>query len=145
MLTGEYRNVLDGKGRIIFPARLRARFEGSSLVATKSIDRCLWLFTPKEWERVSSRLMEEASPFSEKKRLVLRMFISPAQEVEFDKSGRIPIPQSLREWAGLSHECVLLGLRKYMELWDAAAYDSYLSANDCRIAEAAEEMSSIVF
>ena len=45
--------------------------------------------------------MESASPFNSNSRSVLRRLVAPAQEIEFDKSGRLSIPQSLREYAGL--------------------------------------------
>lgn len=145
MLTGEYRNTLDEKGRILFPAKLRQTLSSNILIATQSIDRCLWLFTADEWKLVSAKLTDAASPFSGKNRMVLRRFIAPAQELEFDKQGRLSIPQSLREYASLSKECVLLGVYKYMELWDADAYKAYIDASEESFQGAAEELGSIVF
>jgi MraZ protein len=145
MLTGEYRNTLDEKGRILFPAKLRSELTGNVLVVTQSLDRCLWLFTPEEWKAVSSKLMDSASPFNEKNRLVLRRFIAPAQEIEFDRSGRLSIPQSLREYASLSKDCVLLGVNKYIELWDAESYKTYLEQSEASFRDAAEELGTIVF
>ena len=95
LLTGEYRNTLDEKGRILFPSRLRQELTGNVLIITQALDKCLWLFTPEEWKNLSSKLMESASPFDPKARLVVRRLVAPAQEVEFDKSGRLSIPQSL--------------------------------------------------
>ncbi|MBQ9630253.1 MAG: division/cell wall cluster transcriptional repressor MraZ [Treponema sp.] len=145
MLTGEYRNTLDEKGRILFPSKLRSALLGNVLIVTQALDHCLWLFTPEEWRSVSSNLMGSASPFSEKNRLVLRRFIAPAQELEFDKSGRLSIPQSLREYASLSKDCILLGVNKYIELWDAESYRSYLEQSDASFRDAAEELGTIVF
>ncbi|MFA6856285.1 MAG: division/cell wall cluster transcriptional repressor MraZ [Treponema sp.] len=145
MLTGEYRNTLDEKGRILFPAKLRSELTGNVLIVTQSLDRCLWLFLPEEWKIVSSKLMDSASPFNEKNRLVLRRFIAPAQEVEFDRSGRLSIPQSLREYASLSKECVLLGVNKYIELWDTESYKTYLEQSEASFRDAAEELGTIVF
>jgi MraZ protein len=145
MLTGEYRNTLDEKGRILFPSKLRFDVTGNVLIVTQSFDRCLWLFTPEEWEIVSSKVMGSASPFNEKNRLVLRRFIAPAQEIEFDRSGRLSIPQSLREYASLSKECVLLGVNKYIELWDAEGYKTYLEQSEASFRNAAEELGTIVF
>ena len=118
---------------------------GNVLVVTQAFDRCLWLFTPEEWENISSKLMENASPFNEKNRLVLRRFIAPAQEIEFDKSGRLSIPQSLREYASLSKDCVILGVNKYMELWDAESYKAYLTESEDSFRSAAEELNAISF
>ena len=75
----------------------------------------------------------------------MRRLIAPAQEVEFDKSGRISIPQSLREYANLTKDCVVLGVNKYIELWDSTTYQDYLSASESSFQEAAEGLSSICF
>ena len=146
LLTGEYKNTLDDKGRFLFPAKLRSALSSNVLIVTQAIvDRCLWLFTPEEWEKISSKLMDNASPFSAKNRLIMRSFISPAQEIEFDKSGRLSIPQSLREYASLSKDCIVLGVNKYLELWDSSSYNAYLSENEANLLEASEELNSISF
>ncbi len=146
LLTGEYKNTLDDKGRILFPSKIRSVLNQNVLIVTQAIvDRCLWLFTPDEWESISAKVMDNASPFSAKNRLVMRTFISPAQEVEFDKSGRLSIPQSLREYASLSKDCVLLGVNKYLELWDFDSYNAYLAANEENLLEASEQLNSISF
>ena len=49
-------------------------------------------------------------------------------------------PQTLREYAGLSKDCLILGLQKYIEIWSEAAYQSYLSENEAKFKEAAEEL-----
>ena len=139
LLTGEYKNTLDDKGRFLFPAKLRSALSSNVLIVTQAIvDRCLWLFTPEEWEKISSKLMDNASPFSAKNRLIMRSFISPAQEIEFDKAGRLSIPQSLREYASLSKDCIVLGVNKYLELWDSSSYNAYLSENEANLLEASE-------
>ncbi|MCQ2594649.1 MAG: division/cell wall cluster transcriptional repressor MraZ [Treponemataceae bacterium] len=145
LLTGEYRNTLDEKGRILFPTRLRSELTDNVLILTQALDRCLWLFTPEEWKNLSGKIMEAVSPFNPQARLVLRRLIAPAQEVEFDKSGRISIPQSLREYANLSKECVVLGVNKYIELWDYASYQKYLEQTESSFQQAAEGLSSICF
>ena len=146
LLTGEYKNTLDDKGRFLFPAKLRSALSSNVLIVTQAIvDRCLWLFTPEEWEKISSKLMDNASPFSAKNRLIMRSFISPAQEIEFDKAGRLSIPQSLREYASLSKDCIVLGVNKYLELWDSSSYNAYLSENEVNLLEASEELNSISF
>ncbi|MCR5495888.1 MAG: division/cell wall cluster transcriptional repressor MraZ [Treponema sp.] len=146
LLTGEYSSTLDEKGRIMIPSKIRTGITSNVLIVTQAIvDHCLWLFTPEEWESLSSKVMENASPFSAKSRLVMRSFISPAQEIEFDKSGRLSIPQSLRSYASLNKDCVLLGNGKYLEIWDSASYETYLTANADNLLEASEELNSISF
>lgn len=143
LLTGEYRNTLDEKGRISFPSKLRTVLTENVLMITQGLDGCLWLYTPAEWKNFSAKLMEQASPFNQDSRLVLRHLIAPAQEVEFDKIGRLSIPQSLREHARLSKECVIMGVNKYMELWDAERYDQYLADTELSFRKAAEALSGI--
>ena len=117
MLIGEYRNTLDEKGRVSFPAKLRSVLQQNELMVTQGLDHCLMLFTLEEWTALTEKIIGSASIFDSQKRIVLRRFIGPAQKVEFDKSGRLSIPQSLREFASLTlgEECVILGVDKYIE------------------------------
>lgn len=142
LLTGEFKNMLDEKGRLSLPARLRADLP-SSLVLTQGIDACLWLFAPEEWEVLSRKIMASTSLFQSRSRLIQRRIIAPAQEVEVDKLGRISIPQSLREWAGLSKECVILGISRYVEIWDAGRYQQYLAENQDEFLSAAEDLGGL--
>ena len=80
-MTGEYRNTLDEKGRIMFPVKLRSELNGSTLILTRGIDRCLWLFSPDQWKILSDKVMESASLFQSQSRSVLRRLVAPAQEV----------------------------------------------------------------
>ena len=89
--------------------------------------------------------MNGASMLKEKNLRVLRQLIAPAQEVEFDKNGRLSIPQSLREYAGLTKECTVLGIAKYVEIWASEAYKEYLDASEDSFKEAAEEFTDINF
>lgn len=144
MITGQYRNALDDKGRILMPSRLRGEVPGNTLIITSGIDRCLWLFPPEEWKQLSDKLMEAASPFSRRARLLQRRIIAPAQEVELDKAGRILIPPSLKETAGLKKECILHGIKKYIEIWDVEEYNGYLQDHEDEFQEAAEELGGSV-
>ena len=145
LLTGEYNNTLDEKGRISFPVKLRTELNQNVLIITRGLDRCLWLFTPEEWELLKAKLMSSASLFSEKNRMVLRRVVAPAQEVEFDKTGRLSVPPSLRQYASLSKECTILAIDKYLELWDSRTYDAYLEESESKFQEAADELRSISF
>ena len=142
-MTGEYRNTLDEKGRIMFPVRLRSELSGSTLILTRGIDRCLWLFSPEQWKILSDKVMESASVFQSQSRSVLRRLIAPAQEVEIDKAGRVSIPQSLREFAGLGKDCVFLGINKYFEFVDSKEYDTYVGESESDFKEATEGLGSI--
>jgi MraZ protein len=131
---------LDEKGRLLIPARMRTEVAGNEVILTRGVENCLWLFPPEEWKTFSENLIGSTSLFQEKARLIQRRMIAPAQETEIDKAGRIVIPQTLREYADLRKECLILGLKKYMEIWSEAAYQDYLSENEAKFKEAAEEL-----
>jgi len=144
VITGEYRNSLDEKGRLLIPSRLRTDISGDVLVLTRGIDKCLWLFTPGEWSEISAKLVDSTSLFQSKARLIQRRIIGPAQEVEIDKSGRINISQTLREYAGLEKECILVGLKKCIEIWDEQQYLSYMNESEDEFKNAAEELGEVL-
>ena len=145
LLAGEYNNTLDDKGRVTFPAKLRSAINQNVLMITKGSGRCLWLFTMEEWDEFQSKITGSASLLKEKSMMVVRRFIAPAQDVEFDKNGRLSIPQSLREYAGLEKDCTILGMAKYVELWDSSAYAKYLEESEESFKDAAEDFDDISF
>ncbi len=140
MITGEYRYSLDEKGRLMIPAKVRAEIPGSVLVLTRGIDRCLWLFPPEQWKNKSEQLLSSTSLFHEKDRLIHRRIVAPAQEVEIDRSGRIVVPPTLREYGGLIKDCIILGMLTHLEVWDEPTYRQYWEESEGRFLEAAEEI-----
>lgn len=144
MITGEFRNSLDEKGRLLIPSRIRTEIPGNLLIATQGVDKCLWLFTPEEWKRISDNLMASTSIFQSRARLIQRRIIAPAQEIEIDKTGRINISPTLRDYAGLAKEVVILGIKSYIEVWDEGAYKSYWSDKEPEFQEAAEELGKVI-
>ena len=137
-ITGEYRNTIDEKGRIMFPVKARTSLPENRLIITRGMDNCLWLFPPAEWEKFSEKIMKSASLSKAGSRAGLRRLTE--QETEIDKSGRISIPQSLREYASLEKECIILGQYAYFELWDVKKYDRYLEDSEPDFAKALEAL-----
>lgn len=146
MINGEYKNSLDDKGRFLIPSRIRNEIIGNVLILTRSVDRCLWIFTPEEWGKISDLIMGASSMFNSRTRLLQRRIIAPAQECEIDKSGRITIPPTLRQSAGLESkkEAVILGVQNYMELWDVDTYNNYLLDSEDDFLEAAEDLDKLL-
>ena len=145
LLTGEYNNTLDEKGRISFPVKLRSAVNTDALMVTKGLDACLWLFTLEDFEAFRDKLTGNASMMKKKNLQVVRHFAASAQQVEFDKSGRLSIPQTLREYAHLERDCTILGISNFVELWDTATYGEYQKVNEESFREAAEEFNDITF
>ena len=138
--SGTFRNTLDEKARLILPAKLREILPGSSVVLTQGLERCIWLFPAEQWEILVNKIMEKTSLFNENSRMIQRWFIAPAQEVEVDKAGRVSIPQSLRDYArmGEGKECVVAGVIKRLEIWDASEYEQYWAPRSDEMAKAVE-------
>mgnify|MGYP003328632887 FL=1 len=120
------------------PASIRKSIAGNLVVVTRGIDRCLWLFPPEEWKEVSTKLVGSSSLFLSRDRMIQRRFLAPAQEIEIDRSGRIAISPTLRDYAGLHKDCIVLGINSYVELWDEKTYRTYETETDDQYKEAAE-------
>jgi len=70
----------------------------------------------------------------------LRVFLSGASQETPDKQGRVTVPQPLRDYAGLTKDCVVIGAGSRLEVWDAQAWETYLAANETTFAEQSEEV-----
>ena len=116
MMTGEFRAALDEKGRLLIPTKLRSEIAGDTVVLTKGIDRCLWLFSTAKWEIFSKTVQESVGMFNQRDLMIQRRIIGSAMELDVDKAGRIGISSLLREHAGLAKDC---------EIWDEGAYMAY--------------------
>ncbi|MCL1818300.1 MAG: cell division/cell wall cluster transcriptional repressor MraZ [Spirochaetaceae bacterium] len=110
----------------MIPAKLRSQIGGNILWATEGPDQNLWLYLPEEWLIFSGKIMSNLSPFSSEDRETYRSIIAPAQELEIDRVGRILIPPSLKAYARLKKEVRILGVMKFIELWDAEIYASHM-------------------
>lgn len=132
MFIGEYKHTIDEKGRIAIPAKLRYSKVGEDeyWVATKGFDHCLFVYPKEEWERIVSMLNERLSFAKREDRSFLRMFVSPATEQAVDKQGRIAIPQSLREYAEINRDVVILGAINRIEIWSEEKWNEYKKTNE---------------
>lgn len=117
--------ALDAKGRLAIPARHRdALANGSStLVITADPSGCLLLYPIAAWEPIQATLMSFSS-FDERIRVVQRLVVGHADDVEIDAAGRILVPPVLRQYAHLDKHVVLVGQGRKFELWNDAAWQT---------------------
>lgn len=141
MMTGEFRAALDEKGRLLIPTKLRAEIAGDTVILTKGIDRCLWLFSNPKWEVFSKTVQESVGMFNQRDLMIQRRIIGSALELDVDKAGRIGISSLLREHAGLAKDCVVVGIRNYLEIWDETAYAAYQKMIDENIGSLVGELN----
>ena len=138
MLLGTHTPKLDEKGRLILPAKFRDEL-GDGVVITRGQERCLYVFSSKEFASVHEKI-RQAPVTSSEARQYLRVFLSGAQDESVDKQGRVLVPSLLREYAGLDKELVIIGVGSRAEIWDAATWNSYLAANEEGFANQAQEV-----
>ena len=134
-IWGQFNITVDDKGRISLPSKIRGKIESDTLILTKGIERCLWIYMPEEWERVSSQIIGGSSEFSLDTQNALRRFIAPAEEVSVDKAGRIKLPASLMKSMDISRDCYLLGMGERLEIWDETVYESFEEAKSAEVKE----------
>ncbi len=138
MFLGTHAPRLDDKGRLILPARFRSEL-ADGLVVTRGQERCLYVFAMAEFVRIADQ-MRTAPVTSKGVRDYLRVFLSGASDEVPDKQGRVTLPPMLREYAGLNRDLAVIGAGSRIEIWDAAAWSSYLAATEQSFSEQAEEV-----
>jgi len=125
MFRGSSYHTLDAKGRLIIPARFREviKADGHDSVVVSRMDSCLLAYPFEEWQQLETRIMSQVDK-SENMRRFRRVFIGGAHECNCDKQDRILIPPTLREYAGLDKEIVLVGVLDHFEIWSREGWDS---------------------
>ncbi len=141
MLLGEYEHSIDTKGRIAMPAKLREGL-GGKFIITKGLDGCLFVYAMDEWQHVEQKLA--SLPMSRKTaRDFTRFLFGGACEGECDKQGRVLLPASLRRYAGLEREAVIVGVGSRAEIWDAAKWQQYNEESAEDVNELAEQLADL--
>ncbi len=133
VFLGTHSPRLDEKGRIILPAKFREEL-AEGLVLTRGQERCIYVFSQREFERIHES-MREAPISSKQARDYIRVFLSGASDEVPDKQGRVTIPPALRAYAGLGRELAVIGAGTRAEIWDAQAWDEYLTEKEAAFSE----------
>jgi MraZ protein len=138
MFMGEFQHNIDTKGRIIVPSKFREEL-GTTFVVTRGLDQCLFAYPMTEWKILEEKLKK--LPLTKRDaRAFTRFFFSGAIECEIDKQGRINIPQTLRTYASLEKECVIIGVSNRIEIWSHSTWETYVTESEESFAEIAENL-----
>ncbi|MFT5979758.1 MAG: MraZ protein, partial [Flavobacteriales bacterium] len=142
----EYGCKVDAKGRLMFPAKLRKQMEEiihQGLVLNRDIfEKCLVLYPKPEWEKVNAE-MSRLSRYNRKHQVFQRKFMKGATMMELDGTGRLLIPSSLLEYAGISadkNEIIITGMLEKIEIWNKDAYNALVLEEDEDFGDLAEEI-----
>lgn len=137
MFMGQYNHTIDEKGRIIIPSKIRNDL-GNNFIVTRGLDGCLFIYSNTEWSNIINKYKE--LPDSKDKRSFMRVFLSLATVCEYDKQGRINIPQSLIDYANLTKECMIVGVFDRLEIWSKDNWDNFIKDNSANLSDIADNL-----
>jgi len=126
MFLGEYQHTLDPKGRVILPSAFRESLK-EGLVMTVGLDHCVAVHPVVDWQPYVQNLRDLRST-DRRERAFVRMLLSAAHPETPDRQGRVTIPPRLRDYAKLGREVTVVGQDSRVEIWDAAAWQTYRDA-----------------
>jgi MraZ protein len=123
MFRGQYEHTIDPKGRVSIPSKFREvlHANGDGRLVITHFDNHLMAYPFDEWRAFEER-MASLSFVKEEEAAFVRYLVSGAVDCEVDRQGRVLIPPSLREYAGLNNEVVIAGVLKKFEIWDKARW-----------------------
>lgn len=124
---GRFEIKLDPKGRLSLPSAYKGLLpsENPQIIVTNSRFRgksCLHAYTLGEWEKLERKIAKLSSLKAEVQAFS-RFYLSGGQPVDVDSQGRVLVPQSLRKFAGLDSQVVLVGLGAKFEIWSLDAWN----------------------
>ncbi len=141
MLIGEYQHTIDTKKRLAVPVKLRKDL-GKGAILTRGLDSCLALYPLKEWQKMTDKLSQlptgqiDARGFN-------RIILAGAMAVEFDKLGRILIPDYLKKYALLKKNVVIVGVYNRLEIWDGAKWENYKQRTEKEVGDIAQRLGEL--
>ena len=119
---------MDEKGRVSLPSAFRREADSERFVLLQWEPEYLSLFTASKWVEIQGRLLQFRGGDPQAWNQV-RLIVANAVEVSPDKQGRILVPATLQEAAGLSGTVLLSGNIDRVELWDPTRYKKTVLAN----------------
>lgn len=146
MLIGEYLHTIDDKNRVSLPAKFRKEL-GKKVIITPGLGACLFIFTTKEWEKVSKRLSDSDADLSFLKadqRNFNRYMFGRAAEVELDSIGRILVPDFLKDRIGLKDKAAIIGVKDRVEIWNDRTWKESQDAIEKQAEQLAEKLGNNV-
>lgn len=143
MFIGEYQHNLDEKGRVSLPVKFRAKL-ASGCVVTRGIDKCLWVYSLEEWEKLAQRI--STLPITQKdSRNFSRLILSGAMDLNIDKLGRINLPNYLKDYAGIKKKVVVTGVYSRIEIWPEESWSKFKKEMEDNSETIAENLADVGF
>ena len=141
MFLGTYQPRLDEKGRLILPAKFRDALE-AGVVITRTQERALAVYPRATFEAKMTSLISAPSTVRQV-RDYQRMLMAGASDEVPDRQGRVTIPPSLRTYAGLDRDVVVIGAGDRAEIWDVEAWQKYSEAGEESFSDMDNEFTAL--
>ena len=141
MFIGEYKHSIDEKGRVAVPVKFRSSL-GRTVIITRGLDRCLFVFTQAEWNELAAKIKELPLTQSNS-RAFARLMLSGAVEVDLDKQGRVLVPDYLRSYALLDKQTIFAGVYSRVEIWNEEKWNDYKTQTEAQSDEIAERLGEL--
>ena len=141
MFMGEYHHTIDEKNRLTIPSPFRQQLNQgkNELIITRGLDKSLFLYPFSEWKNLEQRL-KSLSTTQSNTRAFLRLFSSGAHLIQPDNQGRIVLPQSLKDFAGIKEKVTIIGAFNKIEIWDEKEWDKYYQSKQAIFEELSEKI-----
>lgn len=123
---GDFECRTDEKGRVVLPAGFKKAVGEEELrfvVKKHLFDNCLVMYLYSHWEEELERLRSKTNPYNHNHSSFLRGFFKGSADIVLDGNGRFLVPRRLMDQIGAGKDLVLIGVDRYIELWDRQAYN----------------------
>jgi len=139
MFIGQYEHHLEEKGRLSVPKKFREQLADGA-VLSQGLDGCLFLYPRSAWTNLIDKVSRLPLTKSDARGFT-RSLSYGASEVDIDALGRILLPEYLRQFAGISVDCVIAGAVDRIEIWDKNRFTKYTAQLNSRREDMAESLS----
>ena len=128
LLVGEYDLTIDDKNRLLIPAEVRRSLvperDGQGFYLVVGVNKVLWLYPEFYYEHLASSSRPEIVP-NEHSLAYDQLTFAMASKLEWDKQGRVLIPDRMLKRAGLDREITMAAAGNHLELWNRAAWEAH--------------------
>ena len=141
MFIGEFPYTIDHKKRLSIPSKFRKAL-GKKAVLTTGLDNCLVVYPMTEWQKLTKKLENLPNGQTDARGFV-RIMLSGAADITFDKLGRILVPDYLKNYAYLKKNVAILGLSNRIEVWEEKRWKEYKEKTEKEIGDMASRLQQL--
>jgi len=141
MFFGEYPYKVDEKGRVPLPPKFRRQMREGVILTQGMGEKCIAVYPVAEWKRLSDSLTAKAVTPANLRKLNRALFGS-AFDASLDGQGRIALPLTLREYAGIADTAIVVGVNNFVELWCDSEWKPEKTSSDEQASQIIESLGA---